>query len=367
MKGRHRLCSHGSACNFLHCFRNPRGEYDWADWDSPRPRSWVAKMAKMFGYGTDREQEHDYEFNDDGRRRHRSPGSPPQREYRHSDRRSRDKHHRSNRDDRENLPRLRRHRRHEDGSDHYRPNSEDPGRGHRSHRRRDSLRFSSTTNELVERDNGHDRESYSDRLRGEGESPTRDNRELTSDAGQQQHQKRHKIVGGDTQGERIDEFMYRNSGGTSPDRSRSSNRLFQDADDDSNHKRHRSRDFRDSDRRQSLDLRSSSKGRSRTSEVGSPVDQTESRTKDLQLKEDYYEKGVEPKARDLKSRKNADNSGSIDDSDLDHGDKRHKGHYHRYSEGKSRRKTLTREHEIRSDEKSPNIDDRWTGVLAGIE
>ena len=42
-------CSHGSACNFIHCFRNPGGDYEWADWDRPAPRYWVEKMASLFG------------------------------------------------------------------------------------------------------------------------------------------------------------------------------------------------------------------------------------------------------------------------------------------------------------------------------
>lgn len=49
MKSRHKNCSHGSACNFLHCFRNPGGEYEWADWDNPPPRSWMIKMDMLFG------------------------------------------------------------------------------------------------------------------------------------------------------------------------------------------------------------------------------------------------------------------------------------------------------------------------------
>ncbi|KAK9195166.1 hypothetical protein WN943_003285 [Citrus x changshan-huyou] len=28
------------ACNFIHCFRNPGGDYEWADWDKPPPRYW---------------------------------------------------------------------------------------------------------------------------------------------------------------------------------------------------------------------------------------------------------------------------------------------------------------------------------------
>ncbi|ESR63268.1 hypothetical protein CICLE_v10013954mg [Citrus x clementina] len=37
------------ACNFIHCFRNPSGDYEWADWDKPPPRYWVKKMAALFG------------------------------------------------------------------------------------------------------------------------------------------------------------------------------------------------------------------------------------------------------------------------------------------------------------------------------
>ncbi|KAI5063919.1 hypothetical protein GOP47_0020589 [Adiantum capillus-veneris] len=43
MRSHHRVCSHGTACNFLHCFKNPRGLYDWADWDNPPPRSHLGK------------------------------------------------------------------------------------------------------------------------------------------------------------------------------------------------------------------------------------------------------------------------------------------------------------------------------------
>lgn len=42
-------CSHGTACNFIHCFRNPGGDYEWADWDNPPPKYWVKKMAVLFG------------------------------------------------------------------------------------------------------------------------------------------------------------------------------------------------------------------------------------------------------------------------------------------------------------------------------
>ncbi|XAR56256.1 hypothetical protein NMG60_11036664 [Bertholletia excelsa] len=50
MKSRLKTCSHGTACNFIHCFRNPGGDYEWADWDKPPPKYWVKKMAALFGY-----------------------------------------------------------------------------------------------------------------------------------------------------------------------------------------------------------------------------------------------------------------------------------------------------------------------------
>ncbi|KAL5854190.1 hypothetical protein ACOSQ4_003992 [Xanthoceras sorbifolium] len=50
MKSRFKTCSHGTACNFIHCFRNPGGDYEWADWDKPPPKYWVKKMVALFGY-----------------------------------------------------------------------------------------------------------------------------------------------------------------------------------------------------------------------------------------------------------------------------------------------------------------------------
>uniref|UniRef100_A0A5B7C740 Putative zinc finger CCCH domain-containing protein 5 n=1 Tax=Davidia involucrata TaxID=16924 RepID=A0A5B7C740_DAVIN len=50
MKSRLKTCSHGTACNFIHCFRNPGGDYEWADWDKPPPKYWVEKMTALFGY-----------------------------------------------------------------------------------------------------------------------------------------------------------------------------------------------------------------------------------------------------------------------------------------------------------------------------
>ncbi|CAA7020712.1 unnamed protein product [Microthlaspi erraticum] len=57
MKSRLKTCSRGSACNFLHCFRNPGGDYEWADHDKPPPRFWIHKMSALFGY-SDEDSKH---------------------------------------------------------------------------------------------------------------------------------------------------------------------------------------------------------------------------------------------------------------------------------------------------------------------
>ncbi|KAI3951021.1 hypothetical protein MKW92_051538, partial [Papaver armeniacum] len=41
MRSRLTTCSCGTACNFIHCFRNPSGDYEWADWDKPPPIDWM--------------------------------------------------------------------------------------------------------------------------------------------------------------------------------------------------------------------------------------------------------------------------------------------------------------------------------------
>ncbi|PAN06517.1 hypothetical protein PAHAL_1G268600 [Panicum hallii] len=53
MRSRYKTCSHGAACNFIHCFRNPGGDYEWADWDNPPPRYWIRKMSALFGPAAD--------------------------------------------------------------------------------------------------------------------------------------------------------------------------------------------------------------------------------------------------------------------------------------------------------------------------
>ncbi|KAI3445550.1 hypothetical protein Pfo_002215 [Paulownia fortunei] len=50
MKSKLQTCSRGTACNFIHCFRNPGGDYEWADWDKPPPKYWLKKMAALFSY-----------------------------------------------------------------------------------------------------------------------------------------------------------------------------------------------------------------------------------------------------------------------------------------------------------------------------
>lgn len=55
MKSGFKTCSHGTACNFIHCFRNPGGDYEWADSDKPPPKYWVKKMVALFGYPDDYE------------------------------------------------------------------------------------------------------------------------------------------------------------------------------------------------------------------------------------------------------------------------------------------------------------------------
>ncbi|KAL6494457.1 hypothetical protein OROGR_031257 [Orobanche gracilis] len=50
MKSKLQTCSRGMACNFIHCFRNPGGDYEWADWDKPPPKYWLKKMVALFGY-----------------------------------------------------------------------------------------------------------------------------------------------------------------------------------------------------------------------------------------------------------------------------------------------------------------------------
>ncbi|KAL3695560.1 hypothetical protein R1sor_009636 [Riccia sorocarpa] len=128
MKGHHKPCSHGSACNFLHCFRNPRGEYDWADWDSPPPRYWAVKMAKLFGYENDGRE--DDEYHRDYRKRRRSSERARSSERRH---RSRDRY---SRGDESEDSRGRRRSRHRSRDKSYHSSSDEVEHSSRQERRR---------------------------------------------------------------------------------------------------------------------------------------------------------------------------------------------------------------------------------------
>ncbi|XP_072951116.1 uncharacterized protein [Typha angustifolia] len=62
-------CSRGTACNFIHCFRNPGGDYEWADWDNPPPKYWIRKMASLFGHLNESGYDKQMELQDYGRAR----------------------------------------------------------------------------------------------------------------------------------------------------------------------------------------------------------------------------------------------------------------------------------------------------------
>ncbi|KAL2939499.1 Zinc finger CCCH domain-containing protein 5 [Bienertia sinuspersici] len=79
-------CSRGSACNFIHCFRNPGGDYEWADWDKPAPRYWLKRMAALFGYNDDRFTDEVSPGSYHSRRsRSRGVGSPQRKSYSNED------------------------------------------------------------------------------------------------------------------------------------------------------------------------------------------------------------------------------------------------------------------------------------------
>lgn len=72
-------CSHGTACNFIHCFRNPGGDYEWADFDKPPPKYWVKKMAALFGYSDEAGYEKQVEQENLGLQRYSSKMSSDDR------------------------------------------------------------------------------------------------------------------------------------------------------------------------------------------------------------------------------------------------------------------------------------------------
>ncbi|KAK6784527.1 hypothetical protein RDI58_017982 [Solanum bulbocastanum] len=49
MKSKLKSCSPGTSCNFIRCFRNPGGDYEWADLDKALRRYWLTKMVALFG------------------------------------------------------------------------------------------------------------------------------------------------------------------------------------------------------------------------------------------------------------------------------------------------------------------------------
>ncbi|XP_042439984.1 zinc finger CCCH domain-containing protein 16 [Zingiber officinale] len=75
MKSKFKTCSHGTACNFIHCFRNPGGDYEWADWDNPPPKYWIKRMIALFGTSTECQYDKlvDYRESERFRRSDRTP------------------------------------------------------------------------------------------------------------------------------------------------------------------------------------------------------------------------------------------------------------------------------------------------------
>ncbi|CAF2082379.1 unnamed protein product [Brassica napus] len=57
-----KTCSRGSACNFIHGFLNPGGDYEWADHDKPPPRFWIRKMTALFGYSDEYVKHMEFEY-----------------------------------------------------------------------------------------------------------------------------------------------------------------------------------------------------------------------------------------------------------------------------------------------------------------
>eukprot|EP00250_Pteridium_aquilinum_P003771 c14064_g1_i4 orf=1170-2387(+) len=98
MRSHHKVCSHGTACNFLHCFKNPRGLYDWADWDNPPPRSSLVTGRRSRGdlkeesiyqdkdnyrHGGRSHRRHSDDFSPKSRRSHQTSGNHVSRERRY--------------------------------------------------------------------------------------------------------------------------------------------------------------------------------------------------------------------------------------------------------------------------------------------
>ncbi|XP_074275068.1 uncharacterized protein LOC141599074 [Silene latifolia] len=100
MKSRLKTCSRGSACNFIHCFRNPGGDYEWADWEKPAPRYWLKEMAALFGYSNDRFRDENLSYHRK-RSRSRGPDSPHKKSPSDEDGLSRSKYLQRHKGDRE--------------------------------------------------------------------------------------------------------------------------------------------------------------------------------------------------------------------------------------------------------------------------
>ncbi|KAK9669708.1 hypothetical protein RND81_13G149400 [Saponaria officinalis] len=123
MKSRLKTCSRGSVCNFIHCFQNPGGDYEWADWDKPAPRYWQNEMGALFGYKDDRSKDENLRYSS-RRSRSRGPGSPRRKTHSDEDndhRRRYQQKHRGDYEENRSSPRIHRTKRKRtdsvDGSD----------------------------------------------------------------------------------------------------------------------------------------------------------------------------------------------------------------------------------------------------------
>ncbi|XP_074566119.1 uncharacterized protein LOC141822688 [Curcuma longa] len=80
MKSKFKTCSHGTACNFIHCFRNPGGDYEWADWDNPPPKYWIKRMIALFGPSTEYQYDKQVDYTESERFR-RSDRTPSKKRF----------------------------------------------------------------------------------------------------------------------------------------------------------------------------------------------------------------------------------------------------------------------------------------------
>lgn len=166
-------CSRGSACNFLHCFENPRREYEWADVDRPPPRFWQRKMANLFGHALisdevfderpEKSRTHRESTYDDDRRRHRDD-----RELTYDDDRRKDRHRRETvREDEQKIDRGDRERQfyEDERKDRVRRDSKYDDRQrvrHSKEKSYDSRRRDSTYDDDSARDKSTSRSRYGD-------------------------------------------------------------------------------------------------------------------------------------------------------------------------------------------------------------